>query len=186
MQKDVQRSRHSHYAFIFSASTKQHKNWSVLFCRSNATSFLLSHLHTLRIHQPLLRITETLTCVLRSAQWDQNVSLLLQKCKQRLISFFTAVLAYGTVTQGTTQLKKGLLSVSGHIDVREQGRLWTRCVTMSSKDSDKILLQNRHLCDGSTNSLQQAIQQINRELEGHQPEGGRANCCSKNLLRGHH
>jgi len=59
---------------------KQHKNWSVLLCRSNATSVLLSHLQTLRNHQPLQRITDTLTCVLRSAKRDRNVSLLLQKC----------------------------------------------------------------------------------------------------------
>jgi len=57
MQKDVQRGRTC--AFIFSASMKQHKNWSVLLCRSNATAVLLSHLHTLRIHQPLQRITDT-------------------------------------------------------------------------------------------------------------------------------
>jgi len=144
-------------AFIFSASMKQHKNWSVLLCRSNATSVLLSHLHTLRIHQPLQRIRDTLTWILRSAKTDQTISLLLQKCKERLVALSAAAYAYGTVTQGTTQMgkKKGLLSMSGHIDVHEQGRQWNRCVMLSSEDSAKIL-QNRHFCDGSTNSLQQA------------------------------
>jgi len=52
-----------------------------------------------------------------------------------------------------TPLNVGLLPVSGHTDVSQQGRQRTERATISSNDSTKKPLQNRHFCDGSMNSL---------------------------------
>jgi hypothetical protein len=87
-----------------------------LFCFAVRSSITFAHIHTLRIHQPLLPITDTLTCVLRSVQGDQNVSPLLQKCKQGLVSFSTAALIVPNrnTRNNTNEKKRTAVSVWPH------------------------------------------------------------------------
>jgi len=109
-------------AFIFSASIKRHKNWSVLLCRSNATSVLLSHLHTLRIHKPLQRIMDTNMHPTKCKDGTNCFATTAEMLGTSSSVFYGSLTVRNRNTRNHTTEKKGLKSVSGYIDVNQQGR----------------------------------------------------------------